>query len=94
MSTPRVPKKAAARKPSVRDAHNHCEALNDRHVGYCQEPAHHIFRHPRGLMGVLFVCQEHAHDAVGEGKRLPPFDLWREAEADDGTAPGGARLAA
>ena len=70
MSTPRVPKKAAARKPSVRDAHNHCEALNDRHVGYCQEPAHHIFRHPRGLMGVLFVCQEHAHDAVGEGKRL------------------------
>ena len=70
MSTTRVAKKPTTRKPSLRDAHNHCEARNDTHVDYCREPARHIYRHPRGLMGVLFVCQEHAHDAVGEGKRL------------------------
>ena len=95
MSTPRVAKKAAARKPALRDAHNHCEARNDTHVNYCREPARHIFRHPCGMLGVLFVCQAHAHDAVGEGKRLvvapegillPPLDMWREAEIIDEVA--------
>ena len=51
-------------------AHAHCEWLNDRHAGYCHEPAPRIFRHPRGQWGVLFVCTTHALDALAEGKPL------------------------
>ena len=60
--SPRTPKRAA---------HDHCEWWNDRHVGYCREPAKHAYRHPRGLMGILFVCAAHALDALDAGKPLP-----------------------
>ena len=65
-----APKRATTRRPSVREAQNHCEARNDRHVGYCREPGRRVFRHPRGNMGILFVCSEHAMEALAEGKEL------------------------
>ncbi len=59
------------RKPrTTRPAHSHCEWLNDRHAGYCREAATRVFRHPRGLLGVLFVCDVHALDALALGKPL------------------------
>jgi hypothetical protein len=54
-----------------RPAHAHCEWLNDRHVGYCREPGRVVLRHPRGDLGILFVCTAHAIDALGDGKPLP-----------------------
>jgi hypothetical protein len=54
----------------TRPAHSHCEWWNDRHRGYCAEPASATFRHPRGLLGILFTCSTHALDALADGKRL------------------------
>jgi len=61
----------APKRAPKRAEHDHCEWLNDRHVGYCREPGKHVFRHPRGDMGVLFVCAGHALDALDAGKPLP-----------------------
>lgn len=56
----------ANRKPTIREAHNHCEARNDSHVDYCREPAHRVFRTKKGLGGVLFTCDRHARGRKGE----------------------------
>ena len=47
------------RKPTVREAHNHCEARNDSHVDYCREPGRWVVKAPRGMGGILFVCEAH-----------------------------------
>ncbi len=62
--TPRATKRAA---------HDHCEWANDSHLHYCREAGSHVFRHPRGMLGILFVCDAHALDALAEGKPLPVF---------------------
>ncbi len=63
--------RATTRKPrTTRPAHSHCEWLNDRHAGYCREAGSRVFQHPRGLLGILFVCPGHALDALALGKPL------------------------
>ncbi len=64
----RTRKAVSTRVP--RAPHSHCEALNDRHAGYCREAGSRVFRHPRGLLGILFVCTAHALDALALGKPL------------------------
>jgi hypothetical protein len=56
---------------SKRAAHDHCEWRNDHHAGYCREAGTLPFRHPRGYLGILFVCSTHAVEALGDGKPLP-----------------------
>ncbi len=64
--------RATTRKPrTTRPEHSHCEWLNDRHAGHCREAAPRVFLHPRGLLGILFVCHAHALDALAVGKPLP-----------------------
>ncbi len=58
-------------RPTKRPEHSHCEWLNDRHAGYCRDAAHRVFRHPRGMAGILFTCDAHAVEALAEGKELP-----------------------
>ncbi len=79
----RTRKVAPARKVR-RAAHDHCEWLNDRHTGYCREAAPHIFLHPRGLLGVLFVCPAHALDALALGKALTVAGRAVSTEAEGG----------
>jgi len=63
-------KRATVSTRSKRAEHDHCEWRNDHHAGYCREAGAHPFRHPRGYLGILFVCAGHALDALAEGKEL------------------------
>jgi hypothetical protein len=67
----------------ARAPHSHCEALNDRHAGYCREPATSVFRHPRGVLGILFTCNVHALDALALGKPLPIAGRLAGADGED-----------
>jgi hypothetical protein len=64
------PRATTRKLRTTRPADSHCEWLNDRHAGYCREAGTRVFHHPRGLLGILFVCPGHALDALALGKPL------------------------